>query len=170
MASPAQHRAPSHGQHLMLGLCAATVFLALGFRALQKTPLPAAPAPLNLAVEHGPDAHVAVLRSRGSGRNVMEFTTLSGSGVYMHLPSAWKRREVRSGALSDIHVTKSVSGYARWTAPQGVTASFWSEGNGSWIIQNASSTPLLLELTDVDVRTGRTTHRTTIVSDKAAEL
>lgn len=170
MSATTTHRQPGTGQHVLLGLCAVVVFGVLAARTMGSSAPSVTPEPTVTAVEHTGPSTVHLLRSYGLGRNIMEYTVQSGTGVYLNIPEQWQRREVRGGALSDVRLVNTVSGYARWSLPTGVTASFWLTDDTKIVLQHPSPYPLLVKYTRVDLDSGKSETKTVILTEKPVEL
>lgn len=162
----------SAGQHFLLGMCAIVVFAVLAVRtlAIKKAEQPIVTPMVSIAVEHASPTTLRILVSRGSGRNIAEFTVAAGSGIYLSVPETWERREVRNGPLTSVVITKENSGYIRWSIPRGITVSYWLPEDRRILLHHPSPTPLLVEKTHVDLQTNKNTSQTVIVNKKPLEL
>lgn len=102
-----------------------------------------------VAVEHSAPATMRVARLASSGTNVYEIT-FTGSGVMaVHLPSSWKRTEVRGAPIATMVGEPQQWEYVRWTMPSGATARFQTPNPGHITLHNPSNIPLTVSTTVV---------------------
>jgi hypothetical protein len=90
-----------------------------------------------------------VARLASSGTNVYEIR-FTGSGVMaVHLPSSWKRVEVRGVPIANMIGEPQQWDYVRWIMPSGATARFETSDPGRITLHNPSGIPLTVSTTVV---------------------
>jgi hypothetical protein len=151
--------------HVKIGFLALCLALLLGVPALWISSGDEVPqAETNVAVEHDGPASMRVARLEGSGTNVFEIG-FAGSGSFaIHLPSSWKRQEVRGVPLASMVGEPREWGYVRWTMPAGAVARFDAPDPGRLTLHNPSGIPLAVTVTTV--RGGGRDDEAAIVTDE----
>lgn len=102
-----------------------------------------------IAVEHTAPAAMRVARLASSGTNVYEITFTGSGAMAVHLPSAWKRVEVRGAPIAAMVGEPQQWDYVRWTMPSGATARFETPNPGRVVLHNPSNIPLTVSTTVV---------------------
>jgi hypothetical protein len=138
------------GSHVKIGFLALCIALLLGVPAAWLSNTRKQPTrETTIAVEHSAPATMRVARLASSGANIYEIT-LTGSGVLAaHLPSAWKRTEVRGVPIAAMVGEPQQWNYVRWVMPSGATARFETPNPGRVTMHNPSNIPLTVSTTVV---------------------
>lgn len=152
----------SHVKVGFLALCIAVVLGAPAFIVSQ--PRLDALHATNIAVEHVAPATIRIARLAGTGTNVFEMTVTGSGAVAVHLPSSWKRQELRGAPLERMVGEPQEWGYVRWTMPLGATARFDMRDPGTITVHNPSNIPLTVST--VTVRGGSRTEDAFIMTDE----
>lgn len=157
------------GSHVKIG------FLALCLAILLGTPViwlssgrSTEPHDTHIAVEHVAPATLRIARLASSGANIFEFTFIGSGSLALHVPSAWKRQEVRDAPLASMIGEPQDLGYVRWTFPAGATARFETPNPGRITLHNPSEIPLTVRTTTV--RNGALDDDAFIVTDESYVL
>jgi hypothetical protein len=151
--------------HVKIGFLALCLALLLGLPIAWLSNAGKVPArETTIAVEHSAPATMRVARLASSGTNVYEIT-FTGSGVMaVHLPSAWKRTEVRGAPIANMVGEPQQWDYVRWIMPSGATARFEAPYPGRITLHNPSNIPLTVSTTVV--RDGTREDDAHIVTDE----
>jgi|GEM_PF-2573716 len=157
------------GSHVTIG------FLALCLAVLLGTPViwlssggKAEQRETHIAVEHTTPATLRIARLASSGANIFEFTLIGSGSIAVHLPSSWKRQEVRGVPIARMTSEPQDMDYVRWTLPAGATARFETPHPGRITLHNPSEIPLTVRTTTV--RDGMLDDDAFIVTDESYVL
>lgn len=151
--------------HVKIGFLALCIALLLGLPAAWLSSGGRGPVrETTIAVEHSVPAAMRVARLASSGANIYEIT-FTGSGMMaVHLPSSWKRTEVRGVAIATMVGEPQQWDYVRWIMPSGATARFETPNPGRVTLHNPSNIPLAVSTTVV--RAGTRNDDASIVTDE----
>lgn len=136
--------------HVKIGFLALCLALLLGVPMAWLSSGRSVPArETTIAVEHSAPAAMRVARLASSGTNIYEIS-FTGTGVMaVHLPSSWKRTEVRGAPIANMVGEPQQWDYVRWTMPSGATARFETPNPGRITLHNPSNIPLAVSTTVV---------------------
>jgi hypothetical protein len=151
--------------HVKIGFLALCLALLLGLPVAWLSSGGRVPARETVvAVEHSAPAAMRVARLASSGTNVYEIG-FTGSGVMaVHLPSSWKRTEVRGIPIANMIGEPQQWEYVRWVMPSGATARFETPYPGRVTLHNPSNIPLTVHTTVV--RDGKRDDDAAIVTNE----
>ncbi len=142
----------SHVKIGLLALCLA-LLIALPTSWLSRHAAPIAPS-TTIALEHDQPVTLHVTRMASSGTNVIEVGFTGSGKVALHVPSSWKRMEVRGAPIDRVASEPQEWSFMKWTMPAGAIVRFEAPNPGTLTLHNPSGVPVTVSTTTVNVRTG----------------
>lgn len=152
--------------HVKIGFLALCIALLLGVpAALLSGAHDRTQKETTVAVEHSAPAAMRVARLASSGTNIYEITFTGSGTMAVHLPSSWKRTEVRGAPIASMVAEPQQWDYVRWTMPSDATARFETPNPGRVTLLNPSGIPLTVTAVRVDVERRERQEDAMIVTD-----
>lgn len=146
---------PVSASHVKIGFLALCLALAIGLPSAWIAHEQTIPGPTTtIAFEHTAPATIRIARLVSSGTNVFEIGANGSGSIAVHLPSSWKRQEVRDVPLASVTAEPQAWDYVRWALPSGGTVRFDAPNPGTVTVQNPSGIPLTVRSVRVDTRYG----------------
>lgn len=152
--------------HLKIG---GAVFLCvLAWSTWQAVSKPASDGVMDVqfAIEHTQPASIGITRSIGGEEHFIDISNTNEEIIFVSLPEAWQRDEVRNVPLASLTADEPSLGYARWHLPPSASVTF--ESPNEWddlTIHNPSGIVLQVQVTTVDLRTHKTTEDVYLVQE-----
>lgn len=125
-----------------------------------------------IAVEHdGPLTLRIRALAREEAGTLIEFDHDSMSGVRLSVPSDWDRDEVRGAPLPDFRAEPPALGFIRWMFPPRSGMTFRVPAPLAHVrLHHASSAPIQVKLTRVDLARTETAYDATLIQGKEQQL
>lgn len=121
---------------------------------------------IDIGIEHALPGAVTFTRTADTRPQLIDVTNEGKETMFISLPEAWVRGEVRGGPLSSVAEDRPMFGYRRWHIPAGVTISFQSPLRwGGMTMHNPSGIPLRLKIITVNLKKETTEKEVSLMSD-----
>lgn len=153
-----------HGRAAILTLLPLLIGGAYGIVQRERAEL--LKAPIDIGIEHSQSAAVSFTRSADTRPQFIDVANEGKETVFISLPAAWERGEVRGGALSSVAQDRPMFGYSRWRIPAGLTIAFKSSlrWDGA-TFHNPSGVPLRIKIITVHLKKGTSEREVYLLSN-----
>ena len=128
--------------------------------------------PVDIGIEHTKPIAVTLEFTKRDGAGLLQIITESEEMVFISLPSAWQRTEVRNTSIEFVTADAPTFNYSRWHFPPNASISYRipADAPDSIVIHNPSHSPLKLSTVVVDLETGSVTRDVVLMKDEPIKL
>lgn len=127
--------------------------------------------PVEIGVEHGGGARIAVTYSTGGQAQLVDIGNDGREVVHVSIPEDWERGEVHGAPLAQLVTDAPSFGFRRWSIPAGATVSYRApQGWSGLSIHNPSRELLRIRITTVDLARNTADTEVYLLQDARLDL